>query len=66
LSGDQFEELESALQEAAKGLKRYRELIGRLLGESEEERRLMLRASAGLSSGEIRVALEEYRKRRGL
>jgi hypothetical protein len=56
LSGDQFEELESALQEAAKGLKRYRELIGSLLGESEEERRLLLRAAKGLSSSEIRVA----------
>jgi hypothetical protein len=66
LSGEQFEELEVALQEAAKGLKRYRELIGRLLGESEEEQRLMLRVVKGLSSSEIRVALEEYRKRRGL
>lgn len=61
-----LEELESALGEALKGLKKYRELVGRLLGESEEERRLMLRATRGLSSTEIRVALEEYRKRRGL
>lgn len=66
MSVDQFEELEAALQEAARGLRRYRELIGRLLGETEEERRLMLRAARGLSSVEIRVAIEEYRKRRGL
>ena len=59
-----LEELESALGEALKGLRRYRELVGRLLGESEEERRLMLRAARGLSSTEIRVALEEYRDRR--
>ena len=61
-----LEELESALGEALKGLRKYRELVGRLLGESEEERRLMLRAARGLSSTEIRVALEEDRKRRGL
>ena len=61
-----LEELESALGEALRGLRKYRELVGRLLGESEEERRLMLRAARGLSSTEIRVALEEYRKRRGL
>ena len=66
MSGDQFEELEAALGEAVKGLKRYRELVARLVGETEEERRLMLRVVKGLSSTEIRVALEEYRSRRGI
>jgi hypothetical protein len=59
-----LEELESALGEALRGLKKYRELVARLLGDSEEERRLMLRAAKGLSSTEIRVALEEYQDRR--
>jgi hypothetical protein len=66
LSGDQFEELEAALWEAVKGLRRYRELVARFVGETEEELRLMLTAAKGLSSTEIRVALEEYRSRRGI
>ena len=61
-----YEELAEALEAAAKGLRRYRELVCRFLGESEEERRRMARLVAGLSPDEIRVALEEYRKRRGL
>ena len=62
----EYEELAEALEAAAKGLRRYRELVCRFLGESEEERRRMGRLVAGLSSDEIRVALEEYRKRRGM
>ncbi len=59
-----LEELEQALAEALRGLKKYRDLVERLLGDSEEERKQMLRVAKGLSSTEIRVALEEYRDRR--
>lgn len=65
MSGD-YEELASALEEAARELRRYRAILARLLGESEEERRQTAKVLKGLSSTEIRVALEEYRKRRGL
>jgi signal transduction histidine kinase len=63
---EDVEELAAALEAAAKGLRRYRELVCRFLGESEEERRRVARLVAGLDSAEVRVALEEYRKRRGL
>jgi len=36
LSGE-YGELAEVLEAAARGLRRYRELVGRLLGESEEE-----------------------------
>ncbi len=64
MSVDTFAELEEVLGEALGGLRKYRDLIRRLLGDSEEERRLMLKAARGLTSTEIRVALEEYRDRR--
>ena len=63
---EDYEELASALEEAAKGLRRYRVVLSRLLGETVEERRASARALKGLTSTEIRVALEEYRDRRGL
>jgi hypothetical protein len=61
-----LEELEQALAEALRGLRRYRELVERLLGGTDEERKRMLRAAKGLSSTEIMVALEEYADRRRL
>ncbi len=62
---EEYEELASAFEEAAKGLRRYRTILGRLLGETEEERRASAKVLKGLTSTEIRVALEEYRDRRG-
>jgi hypothetical protein len=63
MSGD-YVELASALEEVAGGLRKYTVILGRLLGETEDERRASARLLKGLTSTEIRVALEEYVDRR--
>jgi hypothetical protein len=51
------------LRRAAEGLRQYRSLVMRILGETPEEVKLTLKAMEGLSPEEIRRALELYRRK---
>jgi len=51
------------LRRAAEGLREYRSLVMRILGETPEEVRETLKAMEGLSPEEIRRALELYRRK---
>ncbi len=52
------------LKRAAEGLRQYRSLVMRILGETPEEVRKRLKAMEGLTPREIREALLDYRRRR--
>jgi len=52
------------LKRAAEGLRQYRSLVMRILGETPEEVRKTLKAMEGLTPEEIREALLDYRRRR--
>ena len=45
---EDYRELGSALEEAAKGVRRYGVILSRLLGETEDERRASVRVLSGL------------------
>jgi hypothetical protein len=51
------------LKRAAEGLRQYRSLVMRILGETPEEVKLTLKAMEDLSPEEIRRALELYRRK---
>jgi len=59
-----LELLENTLKRAADGLRQYRSLVRRILGETPEEVRKTLKAMEGLTPREIREALLDYRRRR--
>ena len=50
-----------ALERAARGLRRYRALINRILGATPEEVRATMLAMEGFTPAQIREALDAYR-----
>ena len=61
-----LELLENTLKRAADGLRQYRSLVRRILGDTPEEVKETLKAMENLTPREIREALREYRRRRGI
>ena len=52
------------LERAARELRKYRDLVNRILGTSPEEVRETLQAMAGLTPAQIRDALWSYKAQR--
>ncbi|MCJ7574946.1 hypothetical protein MUO93_11920 [Candidatus Bathyarchaeota archaeon] len=59
-----LEEALKLLEEATGGLRVYRVMVGEILGSSPEEQVETRRLLRGLSPGDVRAALREYRKAR--
>ena len=57
----QIELIADSLGKAAEGLRKYRALVRKILGNSSEEVRETLRAMEGMTPAQIRDALEIYR-----
>ena len=63
-AGIDIELTADTLKRAAEGLRHYRSLVMRILGETPEEVKETLKAMEGLTPREIREALLDYRRRR--
>jgi hypothetical protein len=61
-----LEEIFSVLEEAKRHLGRYASFCRNHLGETQEEQNQTLRLFKGLTPGDVRDALQEYRERRAL
>lgn len=61
-SDTQIELIADTLEKAAEGLRRFRGLVEKILGNSPEDVRETLRAMEGLSPAQIRDALRVYRQ----
>jgi len=59
-----LEEALKLLEDATGGLRAYREMVAEILGSSPEEQVETRRLLRGLSPGDVRAALREYRKAR--
>jgi len=58
------ESIADTLEKAAEGLRRFRSLVEKILGNSPEEVRETMRAMEGLAPAQIRDALQAYRETR--
>jgi len=58
----QLELIADTLEKAAEGLRRFRGLVEKILGNSPEDVRETLRAMEGLTPAQIRDALGAYRE----